>query len=73
MIEGVQRAKKKAKERRMQRSDDDKKIINQAKALLMERHRMTEPEAHKYLQKCAMDSGTNLLETAEMIISLINI
>ncbi len=73
MIEGVQRLKKKAKERRMKRSEADKKIIEQAKALLMERHHMTEPEAHKYLQKCAMDSGTDLLETAEMIISLTNI
>ena len=73
MLEGVHRLKKKAKERRMQRSEADKKIINEAKAILMERHHMTEPEAHKYLQKCAMDSGTDLLETAEMIISLTNI
>ena len=73
MLEGVHRLKKKAKERRMNRSEADKKVISQAKALLMERHHMSEPEAHKYLQKCAMDSGTNLLETAEMIISLTNI
>ena len=73
MMEGVRRDKKKAKERRMQRSDADRKVINQAKAILMERHHMTEPEAHKYLQKCAMDSGTDMLETAEMIISLTNI
>ena len=70
MIEGVRRAKKKAKERRMQRSEADKKIIEQAKALLMDRHHMTEPEAHKYLQKCSMDSGTSLLETAEMVLSI---
>ena len=70
MLEGVSRRKKKAKERRMTRSAEDQKIIDQAKALLMERHHMTEPEAHKYLQKCAMDSGTGLLETAEMVISL---
>ncbi len=73
MMEGVQRVKKKAKERRMKRSDADKKIIDEAKAILMERHHMTEPDAHKYLQKCAMDSGTDLVETAEMIISLTNI
>ena len=73
MLEGVHKLKKKAKERRMQRSEADKKVINQAKALLMERHNMTEPEAHKYLQKCAMDSGTDMLETAEMVISLTNI
>ncbi len=73
MLEGVHRLKKKAKERRMNRSEADKKVIAQAKALLMERHHMSEPEAHKYLQKCAMDSGTDMLETAEMIISLANI
>ena len=57
----------------MNRSEEDKKVINQAKALLMERHHMTEPEAHKYLQKCAMDSGSDMLETAEMVISLSSI
>jgi response regulator NasT len=31
---------------------------------------MTEEEAHKYLQKTSMDSGTNLVETAEMIFAL---
>ena len=72
MLEGVTRSRKKAKEKakREGRSDEDKKIINQAKEILMDRHHMTEPEAHRYLQKCAMDSGTNLRETAEMVISL---
>lgn len=73
MLEGVARKKKKAKERRLVRSEEDKKTIAAAKEILMDRHHMTEPEAHKYLQKCAMDSGTNMLETAEMIISLKNI
>ena len=72
MLEGVTRSRKKAKEKAKKegRSDEDKKIINQAKEILMDRHHMTEPEAHRYLQKCAMDSGTNLRETAEMVISL---
>ena len=70
MLEGVVTKKKKTKESRLHRSEADKKILNQAKALLMERHHMTEPEAHKYLQKCSMQSGTDLVETAEMIISL---
>ena len=47
-----------------------REIINQAKALLMERNNMTEEEAHRYIQKCSMDSGTNMLETAQMVISL---
>ena len=71
MLEGVTRSRKKAKEKAKQgRSEEDKKIIDQAKEILMDRHHMTEPEAHKYLQKCAMDSGTGLRETAEMVISL---
>ena len=34
---------------------------------------MSEEEAHRYIQKCSMDSGTNMLETAQMVISLIHI
>ena len=34
---------------------------------------MTEAEAHRYIQKCSMDSGTNLVETAQMVISLIHV
>ncbi len=70
MVEGVQKRRKKLKEKNRFRSSEDQKIVDQAKALLMERHKMTEPEAHKYLQRCSMDSGTSLLETAEMVISL---
>ena len=69
----IEKKAEKAKEKRLHRSEADKKIIESAKALLMERHHMTEPEAHKYLQKCAMDSGTSLLETAEMVISISHI
>ncbi len=73
MLEGVRTLRKREKKKRMQRSEEDKKVIARAKEILMERHHMTEPEAHKYLQKCSMDSGTDLLETAEMVISLTNI
>ena len=45
-------------------------MIQTAKELLMERNRMTEDEAHHYIQKLSMDSATNLVETAEMIIEL---
>ena len=36
----------------------------------MRRNGMAEPEAHKYLQKCSMDSGTGLLEAAQMVLEL---
>ncbi len=50
------------------KTEEEKQVIAQAKAVLMERNHMTEPEAHRYLQKCAMDSGNKLAETAAMVI-----
>lgn len=52
------------------RSAKEQNTIDSAKALLMERNQMTEDEAHKYIQKLSMDSGNNLVETAEMILLL---
>ena len=51
-------------------NEKERAVIDQAKALLMERNSMTEEEAHRYIQKCSMDSGTNMYETAQMVISL---
>ena len=45
-------------------------MISEAKALLMERNHMSEEEAHRYLQKSSMDSGTNMLETAQMVLTI---
>lgn len=53
-----------------QRSPQDRNIIDTAKKILMEKHHMTEPEAHKYIQKISMDSGTDMVETAQMVISI---
>ncbi len=61
---------KKHKKKSVQRSKDDIKIITKAKELLMERNHMTENEAHHYIQKTSMDSSTNMVETAQMIIEL---
>lgn len=52
------------------RSDDEKRIIDNAKYLLMQKKNMTEQEAFRYIQKCSMDSGTNMVEMAQMIISV---
>ena len=54
------------------RSQKETRIITKAKELLMERNGMSESEAHRYIQKCSMDSGTNMVETAQMVISLID-
>lgn len=52
------------------RSEKDRQMIQKAKEVLMERNHMTEEEAHRYMQKNSMDSGTGLVETAQMILSL---
>ncbi|MCR4763345.1 MAG: ANTAR domain-containing protein [Lachnospiraceae bacterium] len=52
------------------RPQEEQLLINEAKAILMERHRMTEPEAHRYLQRRAMENGCDLVETAQMLIAL---
>ena len=64
--QGIKAAEENAAERR---TAEEQKTIEPAKALLMERNQMTEMDAHKYIQKLSMDSGNNLVETAEMILA----
>ena len=63
---------KKRKSRPKARSKEDMEALSAAKALLMARNNMTEPEAHRYIQKTAMDTGTSLVETAQMALDLFN-
>lgn len=68
----LSRRHKRNKRKPKGRSKEEEELLGSAKALLMERNQMTEEQAHRYIQKLSMDSGTNLLETAQMILSLIN-
>lgn len=52
------------------RSEEEKKVISHAKMMLIKQRGMTEEEAHRYLQKKSMDNGTNLVETAHMILDV---
>lgn len=61
---------KKQKSAPKKRTESEQNLINQAKALLMELHKMTETEAFRYIQKTSMDSGTNMVETAQKIMLL---
>ncbi|MBS7187056.1 MAG: ANTAR domain-containing protein [Clostridium sp.] len=61
--------KRKRRYQPRKRSEKEQKSIDDAKALLMERNHLSEEEAHKYIQKLSMDSGNNLVETAEMILA----
>ena len=50
------------------RTGADKQIVEQAKELLMRRHGISEAEAHRTLQRFAMDHGMKMTEYAEKII-----
>lgn len=60
------RRRKRLRSRPRQRSEEEKKILWQAKEVLMERNHMTEEDAHRYIQKCSMDSGTSLIGRAHV-------
>ena len=73
ITEGIERRRRKAKQKPKVRNAEEEAAIKEAKELLMVRNHMTEEEAHRYLQKCSMDSGTNLVETAWMVLSMMKV
>lgn len=56
-----------------QRDPKEQMYIDHAKKLLMERNHLSEVEAHRYIQKTSMDSGTNMVETAQMILDMMDV
>jgi two-component system, response regulator PdtaR len=51
------------------RTTEERKIVEQAKYLLMNRRQISEAEAHRYLQKRSMETGLRLVDVARRIIS----
>lgn len=70
MMQIYGRMKRRLRNQPKQRNEAEQRAIDQAKKCLIERYHMTEEEAHRYLQKTSMDSGNNLVETAGMILSI---
>ena len=70
MIQGMERRRRRQKAKPKERSGKEAGLIKEAKELLMNRNHMTEEEAYRYIQKCSMDSGTNMVETAQMILAM---
>lgn len=70
MSQGIVRRRKKLREKPKVRNEEEAATIAKAKALLMERNSMTEEEAHRYLQKHSMDNSTNMVETAQMVLTM---
>lgn len=70
LIQMDQRRRKEKKKPRL-RSQKEQNIISNAKMMLMQRNHLSEEEAHRYIQKCSMDSGTNMVESAQMLLMLL--
>lgn len=62
--------RKKYKSSPRKRNSREQAVIDEAKKILMERNNMSEEEAHRYIQKNSMDSGTNMVETAQMVLEI---
>lgn len=52
------------------RSPEDERVIQKAKQLLMERNRLSEEAAHRYLQKRSMEAGRTMAESGRMVLVL---
>ncbi len=50
------------------RSETAQNQIDEAKSLIMQHYNMTEPEAHRYLQKASMKNGARMSDTAFFVI-----
>ncbi len=70
LSQGILRRRKRRRGALKVRDEKENAVVASAKQLLMARNNMTEEEAHRYLQKHSMDNGTNLVETAQMLLAL---
>lgn len=55
---------------KMTKQEDDQKIIEEAKQVLMENMNLTEHEAHRRIQKQSMDKGLPKVKIAQTIIRM---
>lgn len=70
MVEQVEWRKRKRRQRPKVRAAADEEVLRKAKNLLQESKGWSESEAHAYLQKCSMNSGTGLVDVAKMVLAL---
>jgi len=72
MSQAIERRRRRARLKPRERSPEEEALIREAKELLMNRNNMSEKEAYRYIQKCSMDSGTNMVETAQMVLAMLH-
>ncbi|MDD6794240.1 MAG: ANTAR domain-containing protein [Clostridiaceae bacterium] len=63
----------KTKQNKLMQKVEDIKRIDRAKCLLIQHEKMTEEQAHKYLEKQAMDARLSRREVADKIISYLGV
>ena len=54
--------------RPVEKSEEARALIAQAKELLMQRDHLSEAQAHRYIQKKSMDAGRKMEDTAQEIL-----
>lgn len=70
MSSSIAYKRRKRREKPKQRNPEEIALIKDAKLLLMNRNNMTEEEAHRYIQKTSMDNSTSMVETAQMVLTV---
>lgn len=70
MVEESERTSRRRRYIPVKRSVQEKKLIDEAKEVLMVRKHLTEEEAHRFIQKNSMDNARSMVETAQMLLSL---
>ncbi len=61
-------SKLKSKVTKLESTMEERKVIERAKGILMEREQLTEREAFRFMQKHSMDKGSKMIEVAGSII-----
>ena len=68
----LERRLKREKKKPKARSQRDQNYITKQNSFMMDRNHLTEEEAYRYItENAAMDSATSMVETAQMILTLI--
>lgn len=70
VLSQIERQARKDKKKPKLRTWKEQNYISNAKMMLIQRNHLSEEEAYRYIQKCSMDSGTNMVETAQMLLML---
>lgn len=67
IIEEIAQEQKRRRSKPKQRSREEVELLENVKQLLMDNNRISEEEAHSYIQQRSMNSGVGLIEMAKMI------